>query len=48
MFHGISEMYYYLSDSGGNVLLRREKAKASVRTDKLALPIITIPINTMD
>ncbi|MBE9486294.1 MAG: hypothetical protein IMY82_03900 [Chloroflexi bacterium] len=48
MFHGISEMYYYLSDSGGHVLLRREKTKASVRTDKLALPIITIPINTMD
>jgi len=48
MFHGISEMYYYLSDREGNVLLRREKTKATVRTDKLALPIITLPINTMD
>jgi hypothetical protein len=48
MFHGISEMYYYVSNSDGQVLLRREKSKASVRTDKFALPFITIPINTMD
>lgn len=48
MFHGISEMYYYVSDAEGQVLTRREKSKAAVRTDKFALPFITIPINTMD
>lgn len=48
MFHGISEMYYYVSDAEEQVLTRREKSKAAVRTDKFALPFITIPINTMD
>lgn len=48
MFHGISEMYYYISDASGRVILRREKTKAQVRTDKFALPFLTIPINTMD
>ncbi|PLX85964.1 MAG: hypothetical protein C0618_09695 [Desulfuromonas sp.] len=48
MFHGISEMSYYIKDAQENVLLKRDKSKATVRTDKLALPIITIPINTMD
>ncbi len=48
MFHGISEMYYYLSDKEGKVLLLSKKSKASVRTDTLALPLFTMPINTLD
>lgn len=48
MFHGISEMYYYVSTADGRVMLRRDKTKASVRTDTFALPFITIPFNTMD
>lgn len=48
MFHGISEMYYYIRDAEGRVLLRREKTRASVRTDTFALPFLTIPVNTMD
>lgn len=48
MFHGISEMTYYLRDARGQVLRHRDKTKASVRTDKFALPFFTIPINTLD
>jgi hypothetical protein len=48
MFHGISEMYYYVSDAKGQVLVRRDKTKATVRTDKFSLPFISIPYNTLD
>lgn len=47
-FHGISEMYYYVSDQNGKVLLKREKQQNTIKTDKLGLPFISIPINTMD
>jgi len=48
MFHGISEMYYYVSDAKGQFIFRRDKTQATVRTDSFALPFITFPINTMD
>ncbi len=48
MFHGISEMYYYLSDRKGNVVFLREKVKATVRSDMLSLPVLTIPVNSLD
>lgn len=48
MFHGISEMYYYVSDTEGQFLFRRDKTMAKVRTDSFALPFITLPLNTMD
>lgn len=48
MFHGISEMYYYVSNAEGQFLFRRDKTLAKVRTDSFALPFITFPVNTMD
>ncbi len=48
MFHGISEMYLYLTRVADNNVAILPVRKVEVRTDKLATPIITIPLNTMD
>lgn len=48
MFHGISELYYYMVDQKSTVITRGEKIRSTVRTDSLSLPIISIPINTLD
>ncbi len=48
MFHGISEMYLYLTDLSDNKVASLPTRKVEVRTDKIATPIITIPVNTMD
>jgi len=48
MYHGISEMYYYISDRNENTVRRGENLKAVIRTDKLSLPVISIPINTLE
>ena len=48
MFHGISELYYYAIDQHSGGIKRGERIKATARTDKLALPIISIPINTLE
>ncbi len=45
-FHGVSEMYYYLGETGSEV--RSQVHQARTRTDALGLPIITIPISTLD
>lgn len=47
MYHGISELYYYIFDNTSKIGLRGEKIKAVIRTDKLATPIISIPISTL-
>lgn len=48
MFHGLSEGYYYIVDNQQAVTLRGELQKARVRTDRLNLPFISIPLNTLD
>ncbi len=48
MYHGVSELYYYIFDPDTMTAARGERIKAVVRTDKLSLPIISIPINTLD
>lgn len=48
MYHGVSELYYYIIDQKNPKITRSERIKATIRTDKLALPIISIPINTLD
>ena len=45
-FHGVAEMYYYIGEPGEEV--RGSVLQARVRTDALGLPIITIPISTVD
>lgn len=45
-FHGVAEMYYYLGPSGS--VQRSKVIQARTRTDALGLPIITIPISTID
>ena len=45
-FHGVAEMYYFLGKTGseqrGPILISRK------RTDAIGLPIITIPVSTID
>jgi len=48
MYHGVSELYFYVRDNATKTVVKAERSKAHIRTDKLALPIITIPINTLD
>ena len=47
MFHGITELYYYILDSNHKVLIKGERIKSVTRNDSLLLPFITIPINTV-
>lgn len=47
MFHGITELYYYVLDSDHQVLVKGERIKSVTRNDSLLLPFITIPINTV-
>ena len=48
MFHGVSEMYYYFLDENNYVMDKGEPIKSVVRNDTLKLPMISIPINTVD
>lgn len=48
MYHGISEMYFYVEDVATQKVVESERLKAQIRTDKLSLPIITIPVSTLD
>ena len=48
MFHGVSEGYYYLIDREQAETWRGELQKARVRTDRLDLPFISIPLSTLD
>lgn len=48
MFHGICEGYYYILNPEGQVLARGDKVKSVIRTDRIGLPIITIPVNDLD
>lgn len=48
MFHGITELYYYIIDDQDRIIAKSEPLKTTVRNDSLGLPIITIPINTVD
>ena len=48
MFHGITEFYYYIVDDSGRITVKSDMMKTRVRNDSLGLPMITIPINTVD
>ena len=48
MFHGVCEGYYYIVDRQLDQTSRSELQKARVRTDRLNLPFIAIPLNTLD
>lgn len=48
MFHGVSELYYYIVDNKSSEVVRGDRIHSIIRTDKLSLPIISIPINTLD
>lgn len=45
-FHGVAEMYYFLGPSGSEQ--RGDVLQARTRTDAIGLPIITIPISSID
>lgn len=48
MFHGLSEGYYYIVDRQQAKTLRGQLQKARVRTDRLNLPFISIPLKTLN
>lgn len=48
MFHGVSEGYYYIVDNRNAETMRGMLRKARVRTDRLNLPFISLPLNTLD
>ena len=48
MFHGVSSMYYYFLDPDNHILAKGKPVKAIARNDTLKLPMISIPINTVD
>ncbi|SHJ85396.1 hypothetical protein SAMN02745165_03351 [Malonomonas rubra DSM 5091] len=48
MFHGVSEGYYYIVDNQQQAAMRGALQKARVRTDRLNLPFISLPVNTLD
>jgi len=45
-FHGVAEMYYFLGQSGNE--RRGDVLQARTRTDAIGLPLITIPISSID
>jgi hypothetical protein len=45
-FHGVAEMYYYIGETGSE--RRGDVIQARTRTDALGLPIVTVPISTID
>jgi len=48
MFHGISEMYLYLTETATNNIVLLPTQKKELRTDKISTPIITIPVSSVD
>ena len=47
MYHGVSELYYYITEPDAGKISRGERIRSIIRTDKLSLPIISIPISTL-
>lgn len=47
MYHGVSELYYYITEPEVGKVSRGERIRSIIRTDKLSLPIISIPISTL-
>ncbi len=48
MFHGITECYYYILDANRQVLAKGDRVKAVIRSDKIGLPIISIPVTHLE
>jgi hypothetical protein len=48
MFHGVAELHYFLLDANQQLVKQSDKLRATVRTDRLNFPFISIPINTLD
>jgi hypothetical protein len=47
MYHGVSEVYYYITEQDGGKVSRGDRIRSIIRTDRLALPIVSIPISTL-
>lgn len=45
-FHGVAEMYYFLRAAGSEQ--RGDVLQARTRSDAIGLPIITIPVSSID
>lgn len=48
MFHGITECYYYILDANRRMLAKGDRVKAVIRSDKIGLPLISIPVTHLD
>lgn len=47
MYHGVSELYLYLTENKTQEITRMDNQKALIRTDKIVLPFMSIPVNTL-
>ena len=47
MYHGISSCNYFITETGGQVIVAGQMKKKVVRNDSLKLPLISIPIKTV-
>lgn len=47
MYHGISEMYYYIMAKNSNQKWRGDKLKAVIRTDSFATPFFSFPVTNL-
>jgi hypothetical protein len=45
MYHGISEMYFYLTDLKNGKIRKSPRYKATTKTDRIATPFFSFPIN---
>lgn len=48
MYHGISEMMYYVKDNKAQSIVKKRKLIARVRNDKFSTPIIDFPLSNID
>ncbi len=48
MFHGVAECYYYILDGDRQVLAKGDRIKAVIRSDKIGLPIVSIPVTHLE
>ena len=48
MYHGISEMMYYVKNNETQSIVKKRKLIARIRSDKFSTPIIDFPLSNID
>lgn len=47
MYHGISELMYYIKDNELNKIVTKRKLLARIKTDKFSTPILDFPLSNI-